>query len=142
METVANTLVRPVNAVSRKLSLFFLFIIIYTNKLTLIASLTDNDCKGNGSNRRQNEDCSQTCKYIEVNCYEDCRDPDGGDNSISTCLGDCEVNMDDDTKKKIKDRTTRDMDCMDECEEKHGSSGAKYDKCVGKCDDEGILSFN
>lgn len=45
----------------------------------------------------------------------------------------------DDTREKIKNRTTKDMDCADECRAKH-DSGAKRDKCIDKCND--LFSFN
>ena len=52
----------------------------------------------------------------------------------------CEVNINnDDTREKIKNRTTKDMDCADECRAKH-DSGAKRDKCIDKCND--LFSFN
>lgn len=82
-----------------------------------------NECVGTGSNKKANERCAQSCRYIEVGCYNDCRIYD----RATVCINDCEVNVKDNKVKTYNGS----QHCLDECDHINNKNAREH--CYEDC---------
>mmetsp|Transcript_11652 Transcript_11652/g.20471 ORF Transcript_11652/g.20471 Transcript_11652/m.20471 type:complete len:264 (+) Transcript_11652:78-869(+) len=77
--------------------------------------------------------CARQCKYIDTNCYEDCR---GDGDSVGICLDDCEDNINGNrsTRKAFgASSSSFDDNCEDVCE---NYSSADWNNCMDDCESD------
>jgi len=83
--------------------------------------------------------CARQCKYIDTNCYEDCR---GDGDSVGICLDDCEDNIDGNrsTRKAFgassNDDDDDDDNCEDECDSDFNSDSRGWNDCMDDCESD------